>query len=57
MEILWRVMVNCIADNKRMEPIGEYIPAKSNVARFIIGNRRMHRALYHLQQVLPPQAR
>ena len=36
MEVLWRVMVNCIADNKRMEPIGEYIPAKSNVARFII---------------------
>ncbi len=36
MEVLWRVMVNCVADNKRMEPIGEYIPAKSNVARFII---------------------
>lgn len=36
METLWRVMVDCIADNKRMEPIGEYIPSKSNVARFII---------------------
>ena len=36
METLWRIMVDCIADNKRMEPIGEYIPSKSNVARFII---------------------
>jgi len=36
METLWRVMVDCINDNKRMEPIGEYIPSKSNVARFII---------------------
>ena len=36
MEALWRVMVDCVADNKRMEPIGEYIPSKSNVARFII---------------------
>ena len=36
METLWRVMVNCVNDNKRMEPIGEYIPTKSNVARFII---------------------
>lgn len=36
MEVLWRLMVDCVADNKRMEPIGEYIPSKSNVARFII---------------------
>ena len=36
MEALWRLLVDCVADNKRMEPIGEYIPAKSNVARFII---------------------
>jgi hypothetical protein len=36
MEVLWRVLVDCVADNKRMEPIGEYIPSKSNVARFII---------------------
>ena len=25
METLWRIMVDCIADNKRMEPIGEFI--------------------------------
>ena len=36
MELLWQMMVDCVADNKRMEPIGEYIPAKSNIARFII---------------------
>ncbi len=36
METLWRVMVDCITDNKRMEPIGEFIPTKSKVARFII---------------------
>ncbi len=36
METLWRLLVDCVQDNKRMEPIGEYIPAKSNVARFII---------------------
>ncbi|MEA2115433.1 MAG: hypothetical protein U9P36_08600 [Thermodesulfobacteriota bacterium] len=35
MEALWRVLVDCVGDNKRMEPIGEYIPSKSNVARFI----------------------
>ena len=33
MEVLWRILVDCVADNKRMDPIGEYIPAKSNVAR------------------------
>ena len=35
MEVLWRLLVDCVADNKRMEPIGEYIPSKSNVARFV----------------------
>ena len=35
MEALWRALVDCVGDNKRMEPIGEYIPTKSNVARFI----------------------
>ena len=36
METLWRLLVDCVQDNKRIEPIGEFIPAKSNVARFII---------------------
>jgi hypothetical protein len=36
MEALWRMLVDCLADNKRMEPIGEYLPAKSNIARFVI---------------------
>lgn len=36
METLWRIVVDCVKDSKKMEPIGEYIPAKSNVARFVI---------------------
>lgn len=36
MEVLWRILVDCVGDNKMMEPIGEFIPSKSNVARFII---------------------
>ena len=36
LETLWRVVVDCAADNKRMVAIGEYIPAKQNLARFVI---------------------
>lgn len=36
METLWRVVVDCAADNKRMTAIGEYIPSKQNLARFVI---------------------
>jgi len=36
MEVLWRVVVDCIRDSKRLTPIGEYIPIKSNTARFVI---------------------
>ena len=36
LETLWRVTVDCLNDNKRLSPIGEFIPTKSNLARFVI---------------------
>lgn len=36
MELLWKVIVDCMKDNKKLAPTGEYIPAKQNMARFHI---------------------
>ena len=36
LEGLWRVMVDCVRFNKKLVPMGEYVPAKKNVARFAI---------------------
>lgn len=36
MELLWRVIVDCLRENKKLVPIGEYIPGKENLARFVI---------------------
>jgi len=36
LEQLWRVIVDCARDNKKMVAIGEYIPQKKNLARFVI---------------------
>ena len=36
MEVLWRVMVDCMKFNKKMTPIGEYVPTKEDMARFVI---------------------
>ncbi|MFZ5775217.1 MAG: hypothetical protein ACOY3Z_07020 [Thermodesulfobacteriota bacterium] len=36
MELLWRVIVDCLKENKKLVPIGEYIPSKENLARFVI---------------------
>ena len=36
METLWRMVVDCANDNKRLTAIGEYIPMKQNLARFVI---------------------
>lgn len=36
MEVLWRVVVDCVKDSKRMTPIGEFVPGKSNTAKFVI---------------------
>ncbi len=36
LEVLWRVIVDCMKENKKLSPIGEYIPSKQNLARFVI---------------------
>ena len=36
LQTLWRLMVDCARFNKKMVPIGEYIPQQSEFARFTI---------------------
>jgi Zn finger protein HypA/HybF involved in hydrogenase expression len=36
LQTLWRVMVDCARFNKKMVPVGEYIPQKNSFARFAI---------------------
>ena len=33
---LWNVMVDCAKFNKKLVPIGEYVPSKENKAQFTI---------------------
>ncbi len=33
---LWRVVVDCVKFNKKLVPVGEYIPGESQLARFAI---------------------
>jgi hypothetical protein len=36
LQTLWNTVIDCITFNKKLVPIGEYIPQKSNLARFAI---------------------
>lgn len=36
LEALWRLMVDCARFNKKMVPVGEYIPKNNAFARFAI---------------------
>jgi len=36
LEQLWGTIVDCVKFNKKLTPIGEYVPQKSNLARFAI---------------------
>ena len=36
LEGLWRMMVDCVRFNKKLVPIGEFVPLKNNMARFAI---------------------
>jgi hypothetical protein len=33
---LWNTIVDCVKFNKKLTPIGEFVPQKSNLARFAI---------------------
>jgi len=35
-EILWRKLIDCVRETRKLVPIGEYIPGKSPLARFVI---------------------
>jgi len=36
METLWRILIDCVKETKNLTPIGEYVPTKKNLARFVI---------------------
>jgi hypothetical protein len=50
LEGLWRLMVDCVRFNKKLVPIGEYLPQKNNIARFAIegltGKEETYAAVY-----------
>jgi hypothetical protein len=33
---LWKVIIDCVKSNKKLVPVGEYIPGEKEVARFNI---------------------
>ncbi len=36
LDALWKVIIDCVKTNKKLVPIGEYIPGQKEVARFNI---------------------
>jgi len=36
METLWRILIDCVKETKNLTPIGEFVPTKQNLARFVI---------------------
>jgi hypothetical protein len=36
LDALWKVIVDCVKFNKKLVPIGEFVPGKTQVARFAV---------------------
>jgi hypothetical protein len=36
LEGLWRMLVDCARFNQKLVPVGEYVPAKDNTAKFAV---------------------
>lgn len=40
LETLWNAIVDCVKFNKKLVPIGEYVPMKKNSAQFVIEEQK-----------------
>ena len=36
LETLWRVLIDCVNETRKLTPIGEFVPGKTDLARFTI---------------------
>ena len=36
LEVLWRLLVDCVRSNKKLVPVGEYVSVKNKAATFAI---------------------
>ena len=36
LETLWRQLIDCVKETRKLVPIGEYVPEKENIARFTV---------------------
>jgi len=36
LDAVWKIVVDCVKSNQKLVPVGEYIPGKSDLARFAI---------------------
>ncbi len=36
MDAVWKIVVDCVKANQKLVPVGEFVPGKSDVARFAI---------------------
>jgi len=36
LDALWKVIIDCVKSNKKLVPVGEYIPGQTEIARFNI---------------------
>ena len=35
-DAVWKIVVDCVKSNQKLVPVGEFIPGKSELARFAI---------------------
>lgn len=36
LDAVWKIVVDCVRANQKLVPVGEYVPGKSEFARFAI---------------------
>jgi len=41
MQRLWRVLIDCVNETRKLTPVGEYVPQKNNTATFFIEGVRV----------------
>ncbi|SDP33294.1 hypothetical protein [Desulforhopalus singaporensis] len=53
LNVLWKIIIDCYGDNKKLAPMGQFVPGIDNVARFNIEGVRGGTTVYNEEKTAP----
>ncbi|MDR3630434.1 MAG: hypothetical protein P4L42_08860 [Desulfocapsaceae bacterium] len=53
LDLLWRIVIDCFGNNKKIVPMGQYVPGHDTLARFHIEDVKGGKTTYSKEKTAP----